>query len=178
MTLEHEVAFDLTLALPPAQALDFVRDVPLSLSRADFLRSLRVEEGMVHATLPVNAALFGQRLLPFCSLLLTTAAGARLQGQPIDHAGPGWAWVDGEAEVSPAADGGSRVHYRFHVKVHLRLPEAEGWGGQALLRMIGFTAQTVLERVIAAFPAAIEAAARDVDSAPPAPPQERAPVIA
>jgi len=164
VTLEHEVTFDLHLHLPCEQALAFVRDVPRSLAKADFLRSLRVEAGMVHATLPVNAALFGQRLLPFTSALEATADGARLLGQPLDHDGPGWAWVDGEAHVAADPLEGSQVRYRFHVKVHLRLPEAEGWGGQALLRMIGYTAQTVLERVTAAFPAAIEAAARDIEA--------------
>jgi hypothetical protein len=42
VTLDHEVAFDLELALAPADALAFVRDVPRSLSRADFLRSLHL----------------------------------------------------------------------------------------------------------------------------------------
>jgi len=168
MTLEHEVAFELNLNLPPTRALAFVRDVPLSLSQADFLRSLRVEEGVVYATLPVNAALFGQRLLPFESALETTPDGARLLGRPLDHDGPGWAWVDGEAHVSRGSHEGSRVHYRFRVKVHLRLPEAERWGGQALLRMIGYTAQTVLERVTAAFPVAIEGAARSLEAERPA----------
>ncbi len=167
MTLDHEVAFDMALDLTPADALGFVRDVPRSLSHADFLRSLRLEPGdpvIVAADLPVNAALFGQRLLPFRSRLVSTARGAQLVGLPLEHDGPGWAQVDGEAEVGPT-ERGSRVRYRFHVRVHLRLPEAERWGGQALLRMIEYTAQTVLERVTAAFPRAIEAAARDAERA-------------
>ena len=167
MTLDHEVVFDLELALGPAEALDFVRDVPRSLARADFLRSLRVEgddPAIVAAELPVNAALFGQRLLPFRSELRPTVRGARLVGLPLEHDGPGWAWVDGEAEVDPRP-GGARVRYRFHVPVHLRRPEAERWGGHALLRMIQYTAQTVLERVTAAFPEALTSAARDAEGA-------------
>ncbi len=170
MTLDHEVTFDFPLALDPADALEFVRDVPRSLSRADFLRSLRLEGGdptVVAAELPVNAALFGQRLLPFRSELRPTPRGARLVGLPLDPDGPGWASVDGEAEVDPAP-GGSRVRYRFQVRVHLRLPEAERWGGQALLRMIEYTAQTVLERVTAAFPEALGAAAREAEAVVPA----------
>lgn len=166
MTLDHEVAFDLELAMAPSDALAFVRDVPRSLSRADFLLSLRLEgeaPPVVVAELPVNAALFGQRLLPFRSELRTTARGARLVGLPLQHDGPGWASVDGEAEVEPAVSG-SRVRYRFQVRVHLRLPEAERWGGQALLRMIEYTAQTVLERVTAAFPEALRAAAREAEA--------------
>jgi hypothetical protein len=173
VTLDHRVDFDLDLALAPADALEFVRDVPRSLAHADFLRSLRLEGHdpvVVAAELPVNAALFGQRLLPFRSELVATPHGARLIGLRLEHDGPGWAQVDGDAEVAPAA-GGARVHYSFHVQVHLSLPEAERWGGQALLRMIEYTAQTVLERVTAAFPRALDAAARDAEraTAEPAP---------
>lgn len=166
MTLDHEVSFDLDLALTPDDALAFVRDVPRSLSRADFLRSLRLEgeaPTVVVAELPVNAALFGQRLLPFRSELRHTERGALLRALPIEHDGPGWAAVDGEAEVAPGP-AGSRVRYHFKVRVHLRLPDAERWGGQALLRMIEYTAQTVLERVTASFPQALRAAARDAEA--------------
>lgn len=167
MTLDHQVAFEIELTLPTAEALAFVRDVPRSLAHADFLRSLRVEGAdpvVVVAELPVNAALFGQRLLPFRSELVPTPRGARLIGLPLEHDGPGWAQVDGEAEVE-AAPTGARVRYGFHVRVHLRLPEAERWGGQALLRMIEYTAQTVLERVTAAFPKALDRSARDAERA-------------
>jgi hypothetical protein len=102
------VAFDLDLTLPTADALAFVRDVPRSLAHADFLRSLRVEGAdpvVVVAELPVNAALFGQRLLPFRSELVPTPRGARLIGLPLEHDGPGWAQVDGEAEVEPSSTG-------------------------------------------------------------------------
>ena len=167
VTLDHHVDFDLDLTLTPAAALDFVRDVPRSLAHADFLRSLRLEGNdpiVVTAELPVNAALFGQRLLPFRSVLETTPRGARLVGLPLQHDGPGWALVDGDADVE-ASPTGTRVRYRFHVQVHLTLPEAERWGGRALLRMIEYTAQTVLERVTADFPAALDAAARDAERA-------------
>jgi hypothetical protein len=165
VTLDHRVVFDLDLGLPTVDALAFVRDVPRSLAHADFLRSLRVEgvePVVVVAELPVNAALFGQRLLPFRSELVPTPRGARLIGLPLEHDGPGWAQVDGEAEVEPSSTG-ARVRYGFHVRVHLHLPEAERWGGHALLRMIEYTAQTVLERVTAAFPRALEASARDAE---------------
>jgi hypothetical protein len=165
VTLDHQVAFDLDLTLPAADALAFVRDVPRSLAHADFLRSLRVEGTdpvVVVAELPVNAALFGQRLLPFRSQLVPTPRGASLIGLPLEHDGPGWAQVDGDAEVEPSPTG-ARVRYTFHVRVHLRLPEAERWGGHALLRMIEYTAKTVLERVTAAFPRALETAARDAE---------------
>jgi hypothetical protein len=116
----------------------------------------------------VNAAFLGQRALPFESELVVTEAGARLVGRPLDPDGPGWAEVDGEAEVSARAaggrTGGARVRYRFDVRVHLRLPEPERWGGRALLHMIEFTARAVLERVTAQFPAAIEAAAVEAEA--------------
>ena len=172
MTLEHQVVFDLELALPRAEALAFVRDVPRSLAKATFLEALTVVPGepeLVRAALPVNAAFLGQRSLPFESELVVTEAGARLIGRALDPDGPGWAEVDGEAEVAPnAAAGrgahGARVRYRFDVRVHLRLPEPERWGGRALLHMIEFTARSVLERVTAQFPAAIQAAAIEAEA--------------
>lgn len=163
MTLEHHVAFDLDLALPRPEALAFVRDVARSLARATFLENLTVtgqHPALVRATLPVNAALMGQRALPFESELEATPDGARLVGRRLTPSGPGWAEVDGEADVT-VVPGGSRVAYRFRVRVHLHLPEPERWGGKALLRMVEFTARSVLERVIAAFPAAVRAAAED-----------------
>ena len=173
MTLQHQVVFDLELALPRAEALAFVRDVPRSLAKASFLEALTVVPGdpeLVRAALPVNAAFLGQRSLPFESELVRTEAGARLIGRAIDPPGPGWAEVDGEADVSALGAGGrgasgSRVRYRFDVRVHLRLPEPERWGGRALLHMIEFTARSVLERVTAQFPAAIEAAAAEAEAA-------------
>lgn len=172
MMLEHQVVFDLELALPRAEALAFVRDVPRSLAKATFLEALTVVPGepeLVRAALPVNAAFLGQRSLPFESELVVTDAGARLIGRSLDPDGPGWAEVDGEAEVAPLAGAargadGARVRYRFDVRVHLRLPEPERWGGRALLHMIEFTARSVLERVTAQFPAAIQAAAVEAEA--------------
>ena len=170
--LQHHVVFDLELALSRADALAFVRDVPRSLSKASFLEALTVVPGrpaLVRAALPVNAAFLGQRSLPFESELRLTEAGARLVGRTIDPEGPGWAEVDGEAHVEPIAaaerGGAAQVRYRFDVRVHLRLPEPERWGGRALLHMIEFTARSVLERVTAQFPAAIQAAAAEAEAA-------------
>ena len=173
MTLQHQVEFDLELALTRAEALAFVRDVPRSLARATFLEALTVVPGdpeLVRAALPVNAAFLGQRSLPFESELVVTDAGARLIGRSLDPEGPGWAEVDGEAEVASLpsvgrSGAGARVRYRFDVRVHLRLPEPERWGGRALMHMIEFTARSVLERVTAQFPAAIQAAASEAEAA-------------
>ncbi|MFN2321500.1 MAG: DUF3809 family protein [Trueperaceae bacterium] len=173
MMLEHQVVFDFDVALPRDEALAFVRDVPRSLANATFLEALTVVPGepeVVRAALPVNAAFLGQRSLPFESELVVTDAGARLIGRPLDPDGPGWAEVDGEAEVATHPGSGrsapaSRVRYQFDVRVHLRLPEPERWGGRALLHMIEFTARSVLERVTAQFPAAIQAAAVEAEAA-------------
>ena len=164
MTFDHDVRFELEVALAPEAALAFVRDVPTSLARADFLRDVAVGPpdgegiGVVTATLPVNAALFGQRDLPFRSRLHRTPDGARLEGLPLDVSGPGWAHVSGSAVVTPA-QGGSRLAYAFAIRVQVALPEPERWGGQALTKMIAYTASTVLARVTDAFPAAVAAAA-------------------
>jgi hypothetical protein len=164
VTFDHAVRFELVVGLPFDEALAFVRDVPGSLAQAHFLRDLTVEPprgtepGSVTATLPVNAALFGQRDLPFRSRLHLTPAGARLEGLPLDPLGPGWAQVSGSASVSPAP-GGSHLAYAFDIRVHVALPEPERWGSKALTRMIAFTASTVLTRVTDAIPAAVAAAA-------------------
>lgn len=167
MDLTHEVSFVLDLDLPPEAGRSFVRDVPRSLSQATFLADLQVVEGapkIVTATLPVNAALFGQRELPFRSELTYTDAGARLTGLPLSPEGPGWAEVSGDARVLHA-ERGCRVEYRFCITIHLALPAPEKWGGRALLSMIEFTAKSVLQGVMASFPAAVTAAAREVEAA-------------
>jgi hypothetical protein len=165
--LTHEVSFILDLDLPGEAARDFVRDVPRSLSQATFLADLQVVEGnpkVVTAALPVNAALFGQRELPFRSELTYTADGARLSGLPLTPEGPGWAEVSGDARVL-AAERGCRVEYSFRITIHLALPAPEKWGGRALLSMIEFTTKSVLQSVMGGFPAAVRAAAREVEAA-------------
>lgn len=164
MTFDHAVRFELDVALDRDEALEFARDVRASLSRARFLRDLTVLPpqgggvGTVTATLPVNAALFGQRDLPFRSRLHHTPAGAVLEGLPIDAPGPGWAQVSGSVDVTKGVRG-SHLTYAFDIRVHVALPEPERWGGQALTKMIAYTASTVLARVMDAFPAAVEEAA-------------------
>lgn len=167
MQLSHRIAFTFDLALAPADAIRFVRDVQGSLSHADFLQDLSVEsapEPRVYAAIPVNAALFGQQRLPFESVLVPTQRGARLRPLPLVGVGPGWAEVAGLASVASVA-GGSRVSYAFDIAIHVELPEPEQWGGRALLKMIEFTAGKVLERVCAKFPEAVKAAAREVEAA-------------
>lgn len=168
MDLTHEVRFSFPVAMPPAAARAFVRDVPRSLRKADFLTDLQVLEGdprVVVATLPVNAALFGQRELPFRSVLRDTPDGATLTAVEIDPDGPGWAEVDGEAVVRPDGDG-SKVDYAFRVTIRLRVPAADKWGTQALLKMIAFTARTVLQDIMSRFPLAVRRAAEEVAPVP------------
>lgn len=167
MNADHEFAFEVPLAVAPALAVAFVRDVGRSLAHAHFLRGLQVEPGsptIVAASLPINAALFGQRDLPFRSALTPTEGGARLAGLDVDPAGPGWACVSGEAIVR-GAPAGSVVRYELLVSVHVDLPEDARWGGRALTRMIEYTAEIVLGRVTAAFPEAIARAGREFELA-------------
>lgn len=163
MDLSHEISFSLHVGLGPEEATRFVRDVPVSLRRADFLADLQVltsQPPVVKAAIPVSAALFGQRDLPFTSELHHTTTGARLVPVEQRYAGPGWADVAGEAAVTP--DGtGSRLDYAFHITVHVRLPSTDHWGTRALTRMIEYTAVTVLQRVMERLPAAVAAAAAD-----------------
>ncbi len=168
MDIAHTVHFTFDLALAPAEAVAFVRDVPRSLAFAAFIRDMEVftvgELRHVRAVLPVNAAFFGQQELTFESVLSPTVRGAELSPLPISEARLGWAEVAGRAEVQPLPSG-SRVFYDFDITIHLNLPEAEKWGGRALLKMIHFTAQRVLENIAADFPAAVQAAAAETEAA-------------
>ena len=86
--------------MPPSEATQFARDVPRTLSHADFLADLQVVTGdptVVTAAIPVSAAMFGQRELPFRSVLEPMPTGARLRALDIAPDGPGWALVAGEA---------------------------------------------------------------------------------
>lgn len=165
MELTHEISFTFDVALDRPRAEAFVRDAGSSLARADFLEDVTVvpcrdapEASLVHAALPVNAAMFGQQRLRFASRIEPCPAGARLVGLDIEDR-PGRARVSGEARVAPLPNG-SRVDYRFHIAIHLDLPEPERWGGKALLKMVEITAQGVLHRVTSRFPAAVREAAR------------------
>jgi hypothetical protein len=164
MQLTHAVDFTFALTLSQAAAVDFVRDVKTSLSKASFIEDLEVLQNIVTASLPVNAALFGQQLLHFRSKLVPTLKGARLEPLPLETDQVGWAEVAGEAFVKPLPQG-SEVTYHFDITIHLLLPKAEKWGGKALTRMIEFTAHHVLETITSGFPKAVQEAAKEVEKA-------------
>lgn len=178
MKIANTVTFDIHLALEQAPALDFVRDVRKSLAKASFLSNLQVSDvpadivpadiasaedtqsalQHVQASIVVNAALFGEQALSFQSYVRPKAKGATLEALPFSEPKLGWAEVSGDATVYPLPQG-SRIRYRFDITIHLDLPEAEKWGGRALSKMIHFTAQRTLERIVSDFPIAIQAAA-------------------
>lgn len=171
MKLNHTINFDFRLALDSQAAIAFVRDVEQSLATASFIENLRVvpeellEHDLIQASIPINAAMFGQHNLSFQSLLIPTLKGARLQALPFDTPKAGWAEVAGEAVVRPLPENNSSVHYTFEVTIHLQLPTPERWGGQALLKMVKYTANRVLETVVADFPKAIQDAAKIAEAA-------------
>jgi hypothetical protein len=168
MDIAHAIHFAFDLGLAPVDATEFVRDVPRSLAKAEFIRDMEVFEvgelRHVRAVLPVNAAFFGQQELVFESVLEPTPRGATLRPLPFSEPRLGWAEVGGRAEVQPLPSG-SRVLYDFDITIHLSLPEPEKWGGRALLKMIGFTAQRVLENIAAEFPKAVQEAAAETEAA-------------
>jgi hypothetical protein len=164
MQLTHAVDFTFSLALSQAAAVEFVRDANLSLSKASFIEDLQQHAGIVTASLPVNAALFGQQVLHFRSRVVPTIKGARLEPLSLETDQIGWAEVSGEAVVKPLPQG-SQVTYHFDITIHLRLPKAEKWGGKALTRMIEFTAKHVLETITSGFPKAVQEAAKEVEKA-------------
>lgn len=170
MELTHDVAFAFEVALDRPRAVAFVRDAASSLAHADFLERVSVvpdadrpEVALVHAALPVNAALFGQQRLRFVSRIEPAPTGARLVGLDVDDR-PGRARVSGRARIQPRP-AGSRIEYTFHITIHLELPEPEQWGGRALLKMVEVTAERVLQRVTERFPTAVRKAARAYEAA-------------
>ncbi|MCA9839075.1 MAG: DUF3809 domain-containing protein [Trueperaceae bacterium] len=163
MKLSHSVSFTFDLILPYAEAVQFVRDAKASLKNASFIDDLQVQDNLVSASIPVNAALFGQQLLAFKSRLEPSPSGARLIALELDTDQPGWAEVAGEAKVEHKPKG-SQVSYTFDITIHLRLPKAEKWGGKALRKMIEFTAQKVLENVTSQFPCAVQEAAKEAEA--------------
>lgn len=167
MKIDYNVTFSFSLPLPRQVALEFIRDVETSLQYVTFLKEIAVtadpksESGLVQASLPINAALFGQYNLNFKSRLVPTQHGARLEGLSLGEEQVGWAEVSGEAEVS-ALPTGSAAHYAFHIVVHLDIPVPEKWGDKALLKMIDLTARTVLTSITEGFPQAVQRAAGEV----------------
>jgi hypothetical protein len=164
MQLTHAVDFTFSLALSQVAAVDFVRDAKTSLSKASFIENLDQQDNIVTASLPVNAALFGQQVLHFRSRVVPTIKGARLEPLTLETDQIGWAEVAGDAIVKPLPQG-SQVTYHFDITIHLLLPKAEKWGGKALTRMIEFTAKHVLETVTSGFPTAVQDAARERERA-------------
>ncbi len=169
MKLTHTVHFAFDLSLAQREAVAFVQDAQQSLSKAQFIRDLTVVPGPqgtqeVSASIPINAALFGQHDLSFESVLLPNARGARLEPRSPAEPKMGWAEVAGEAHVRPLPNG-SHVEYNFDITIHLDLPQPEKWGGQALMKMIHFTAQRVLEGIAAEFPKAVQEAAAETEAA-------------
>ena len=164
MKIEHSIPFDIDISLNQQDAISFVQSVEHSLSKATFINNLQLlhEDTLGHdyiqASIPINAAMFGQHQLDFQSLLIPLANGARLQALPFDTPKASWAEVTGKAIVN-ALPKGSTVHYDFDIIIHLNLPKPERWGGKALLKMIEFTAQQVLKHIAEDFPRAIQTAA-------------------
>ncbi len=168
MRIEHSIPFDIDLSLNQQDAISFVQSVEHSLSKATFISNLQLlhEDTLgndyIHASIPINAAMFGQHELDFQSLLISTPKGARLQALPFGTPKTSWAEVTGKAVVG-ALPKGSVVHYDFDITIHLNLPSPEGWGGKALLKMIEFTAQQVLKRIAEEFPKAVQTAANEFE---------------
>ncbi len=165
MTIDYDVTFSFELPLPLQVALGFVREVKTSLQYAAF-KEIAVtpdpasEHQLVRASLPIDAALFGQHDLSFKSRLMATPRGARLEGLSLAEDKAGWAELSGEAEVSGLPIG-SLAYYAFCIVVHLDIPTPETWGGKALSKMIGLTARTVLANVTEGFPQAVQRAAAE-----------------
>ncbi|MDL2342898.1 DUF3809 domain-containing protein [Deinococcus sp. MIMF12] len=153
MLFEARQAFTLTHPGGHGAALAFVRDAGVSLSRVRFLRGLRGDAAGVHGELVVPVPLLGEVDLPFFSLLQPTPDGAELRPQPVTGE-RAWVEVAGQARVDAAGE----MAFEFQFRAHLRLPEAEGWGGAAFEKMVRSAAERTLERLAGELPQGIAAA--------------------
>lgn len=153
MILEAQQSFSLTHPHGQAEALAFVRDPALALSRVRFLRGLEGNPEGVRGELIVPVPVLGEVDLPFFSLLHLAPDGATLTPQPITGER---AWV--EVSGTASADGAGLITFHFHFVAHLATPEAEGWGGAAFEKMVRAAAGRTLERVARELPQGIGAA--------------------
>jgi len=153
--MQIEAAQTFTLPHPGGQAaaLAFVRDAGTALSRVQFLRGLGTGPEGVSGELVVTVPVLGEVDLPFRSRLEETPRGAALIPQPVEGE-RAWVEVAGEAQVDSAGS----VAFHFEFRAHLRLPQAEGWGGAAFEKMVRAAAARTLERVAGELPAGIAAA--------------------
>ncbi|KEF33899.1 MULTISPECIES: DUF3809 domain-containing protein [Deinococcus] len=153
MLFEARQAFALTHPDGEDAAFAFVRDAGVSLSRVRFLRGLRADAAGVRGELVVPVPLLGEVDLPFVSSLHPTPDGAELRPQPVTGE-RAWVEVAGQARVSAAGE----MAFDFQFRAHLRLPEAEGWGGAAFEKMVRAAAERTLERLAGELPQGIGAA--------------------
>ena len=153
MLFEARQAFTLIHPGGEDAALAFVRDAGVSLSRVRFLRDLRADATGVRGELVVPVPLLGEVDLPFFSTLHPTPDGAELQPQPVTGE-RAWVEVAGQARVSAAGE----MAFDFQFRAHLRLPEAEGWGGAAFEKMVRSAAERTLTRLAGELPQGIGAA--------------------
>lgn len=161
MRVAERAQFTVKIPLAPPEARDFVRRIEFALAEHEALSDVHVvgtDPVVVHAAIPVKAAMFGSGTLKFASELREQPDGAALVPiDPPDDAN-GWVEVRGSARVQER-DAGSVVDYDFDISAELRLPGMLRWGERALQSMIEVAAQNILQRVSAEFPAAIQRAA-------------------
>lgn len=157
--LTREVRFDIPTQLDAQESLEFLRNPSLALQEVDFLSRVLVHpDKRVTAELPVNAAFFGKRTVRFDSQVENLPNGARLVSLPsMDETAV--VKVAGQATVGDGAEG-SILRYDFQFELIVHVPEPERWGGRALLKMVEFTADRMLEKITAEFPEAVRVAAQ------------------
>lgn len=163
MRVAERAQFSVEIPLAAPAAIDFVRRIEYSLAEHDALADVHVagtNPVVVHASVPVKAAMFGSHTLSFASELQHEPNGAALVPiTPHGETAHGWAEVSGTALVDENGEASSTVHYDFEFSAELRLPGMLRWGERALKSMIEVTAQNILQRVSAEFPVAIQRAA-------------------
>ncbi|WP_456412892.1 DUF3809 family protein [Oceanithermus profundus] len=142
MELERDVAFCLAAA-DPAAAQALLERPQEALGRLAVFRDLELSGDELRGALVAPFALLGEVRFPFRARFTTRGETASLE--PLDPGAD-----DLAAELSGRARReGSQVCYRARVRLRVRLPEGEKWGGRAFKKMAEAAFARTLERTLA-----------------------------
>lgn len=143
MELQRDVSFCLDAA-SPEEAQVLLAHPERALSRLEVFRDLDLNGAELSGALVAPFALLGEVRFPFRSRFSHGGKEARLEaGEPASKELA--AELAGSARVE-----GARVCYRARVRLHVRLPEGEKWGGRAFRKMAEAAFARTLERTLAA----------------------------
>jgi len=144
--LERDVAFCLDTP-NPEEARELLTCPDRALARLAVFRDLELNGEELTGALVAPFALLGEVRFPFRSRFTQSGETARLDACETGD-GDLAAELAGRARLE-----GARVCYRARVRLRIRLPEGEKWGGRAFRKMAEAAFARTLERTLASIDA-------------------------